>query len=176
MKAIIYIRTSKIDQHPENQGIELKKYCENNNILYDLYEERESTRKSRPIKHMVMNLLRNKDYDTLIIWKLDRWGRSIQELIMDLNELTDKGIQIISLKENIDYSTASGKLFANMLSAFADYEREIIRERIMLGLMRAKHQGKQLGRPKGSIDKKRRRKSGYYNRWSKQDSIRKLRK
>lgn len=165
MKAIIYIRTSKIDQHPENQRIELEKYCKINEIDYDIVEEQESTRKTRPVKQEVLHNLRKRVYDTLIIWKLDRWGRSIQELVMDLKELTDKKIKIISLKENIDYSTASGQLFANMLSAFADYEREIIRERTLLGLARAKNQGKTLGRPEGSKDKKYRKKGGYFTRY-----------
>jgi len=165
MKSIVYIRTSKRDQNPENQRLELEKYCKNNEIVYDIFEEQESTRKTRPIKQEILTKLRNKEYDTLIIWKLDRWGRSIQELIADLQELTDKGIKIISLKENIDYSSASGKLFANMLSAFADYEREIIRERTFLGLDRARSEGKQLGRRKGSKDKGKRRKGGYFMRY-----------
>jgi len=167
MKTAIYVRTSKIDQHPENQKLELEDYAKRNKIVYDVFEEKESTRKTRPIKQHLLTSLRNRKYDALLIWKLDRWGRSISELVADLQELTDKGIKIISLKENIDYSTASGKLFANMLSAFADYEREIIRERTLLGLDRAKRKGQRLGRPKGSKDKGRRRKAGYLNRWLK---------
>lgn len=165
MRTVIYIRTSKIDQHPENQKIELEDYAKRNNLTYDIFEEQESTRKTRPVKNKVMNELRKKRYEQLLIWKLDRWGRSIQELVMDLKELSDKGIKIISLKENIDYSSASGQLFANMLSAFADYERGIIRERTLAGLERAKRQGKILGRPMGSKDKKVRKKGGYYNRY-----------
>ena len=164
MKTAIYIRTSTIDQHPENQRIELEGYAKRFELDYTLFEEQESTRKTRPIKQRVLTLLRKKEFTTLLIWKLDRWGRSISELVTDLQELTDKGIKIISLKENIDYSTASGKLFANMLSAFADYEREIIRERTLLGLQRARKEGKTLGRPKGSKDKGMRNKSGYYLR------------
>ena len=165
-KAVIYIRTSTIDQHPENQRLELESYAKRENLDYTIFEEQESTRKTRPIKQKIMNQLRDKKFTTLIIWKLDRWGRSINELVNDLKELTDKRIKIISIKEHIDYSSASGQLFANMLSAFADYEREIIRERTLLGLERAKKEGKQLGRPKGSKDKKIRRKSGYWKRWS----------
>jgi len=166
-KIVIYIRVSKIDQHPENQRRELVEYANRSGYDYIIFEERESTRKTRPAKEEVLNLLRKKKFNTLLIWKLDRWGRSIKELVSDLKELTDKGIKIISLKENIDYSTASGKLFANMISAFADYEREIIRERTLLGLSRAKSEGKKLGRPKGSKDKKVRRKGGYYLRYQK---------
>lgn len=166
MKVAIYIRVSTRDQHPENQKLELEDYAKRQGYDYTIFEEQESTRKTRPIKESLLRALRKKEYEGLLIWKLDRWGRSINELVTDLRELTDKGIKIISLKEGIDYTTASGKLFANMLSAFADYEREIIRERTYLGLDRARAEGKKLGRPKGSHDKKIRRKSGYLNRWT----------
>ena len=168
MKVAIYIRTSKIDQHPENQRLELEEYAKRKGFDYKIFEEQESTRKTRPIKQDVLMELRRFKYDALLIWKLDRWGRSISELVTDLKELTEKGIKIISLKESIDYSTASGQLFANMLSAFADYEREIIRERTMAGLERAKNEGKKLGRPLGAKDKKQiRKKGGYYMRYQK---------
>ena len=167
MKTAIYIRTSKLDQNPENQRLQLVEHAQRNDWQYEVFEEQESTRKSRPIKQNVLQALRLKEYDSLLIWKLDRWGRSLQELVADMQELTAKGVKIISLQDNIDYTTASGQLFANMLACFAQYERSIIRERTMAGLERAKKQGKQLGRPAGSKDKKQRRKSGYYNRWSK---------
>ncbi len=167
MKTAIYIRTSKIDQNPENQKLELEKYAKAMGYDYQIFEEQESTRKTRPIKSKVLQALREKKFEALMFWKLDRWGRSLQELITDLKELTDKKIKIICLKDNIDYTSSSGKLFANILASFADYEREIIRERTLLGLSRARKEGKQLGRPKGSKDKKYRRKSGYFERWTK---------
>lgn len=84
----------------------------------------------------------------------------------NLQELTTKGIKIISLQDNIDYTTSSGQLFANLLCCFAQYERSIIRERTLLGLERARKQGKKLGRPEGSKDKKKRKKGGYYLRYN----------
>lgn len=116
-----------------------------------------------------------------MIWKLDRWGRSLQEIIMDLKELTDKGIKIISLTENIDYTTASGRAFANMIGTFAELERDLIQERTQLSLDRIKKEieekgyyitktGKKItarGRPEGSTDKKKRKKGGYFNRYLK---------
>ena len=181
MKVVIYCRTSTLDQNPENQRIELEKYARAMGYDYTIFEEQESTKKTRPVKQIVLQKLRRKEYDALMIWKLDRWGRSIIELITDLKELTDKGIKILSLKENIDYTTSSGQLFANMLSAFAEYERSIIKERTILGLDRIKKEikdkgfyitkeGKKIterGRPKGSTDKKKRRISGYTQRWTK---------
>jgi len=168
MKFAVYIRVSKRDMHPENQKLELVKYCDREGWDYDIFEEFESTRKTRPIKENVLNKLRQKEYDGVIIWKLDRWGRSLTELVANLKELTDRGIKFVSLMDNIDYTTTSGKLFANMLACFCEYEREIIRERTFSGLERAKKNGKTLGRPKGSKDKKVRRKSGYWLRYAKQ--------
>lgn len=76
----------------------------------------------------------------------------------------EKNIGFYSLTENLDFSTATGKLMFNLLSAFAEFERDLIRERTLDGLARAKKQGKQLGRPKGSKDRKDRKKGGYYLR------------
>lgn len=166
MDTAIYIRVSKVDMNPENQRLELEDFATRNGWCFDVYEERESTRRTRPVKELLLNKLRAKQYDRLVIWKLDRWGRSLQELVANLKELSDKGIKIVSLKENIDYSNASGQLFANMLSCFAEYERAIIRERTIAGLERAKSQGKIIGRPPGKKDSRPRRKSGYHLRWA----------
>ena len=83
---------------------------------------------------------------------------------MEAKELIDKGVGFISLSDNLDFTTASGKLHFQILSAFAEFERALISERTKEGLKRAKSQGKQLGRPKGAKDKKKRSKSGYYVR------------
>ena len=166
MKVAIYVRVSKRDMNPKNQEIQLKEYANRMGWDADIFEEKETTRKTRPIKEEVLNRLRRKEYDALLIWKLDRWGRSLTELVNNLKELTDKGIKIISLNDNIDYTTASGQLFANMLSCFAEYERAIISERTIAGLERAKAQGKSIGRPKGRKDSRPRRKSGYWLRYA----------
>jgi DNA invertase Pin-like site-specific DNA recombinase len=89
------------------------------------------------------------------------------ELILDTKELLDKGVGFISVSDNLDFSTAAGKLHFQILSAFAEFERELIRERTLEGLRRAKLQGKQAGRPKGSKDTKKRKKSGYILREAK---------
>jgi len=169
MKYAIYCRTSTTDQHPENQQIQLEEYAKRMNWDFEIFLEQQSTCKTRPIKELVLNKLRRKEFDGLLIWKLDRWGRSLQELVGNLQELTDKGIKVISLQDNVDYTTSSGQLFANMLCCFAEYEKNIIRERTLAGLERAKKQGKKLGRPSGSKDKKKRKKGGYYLRYNKND-------
>ena len=162
-KVALYCRVSLSNgsQTTENQKIRLIEYAEKYGYQYDIFEETESTRKTRPVKQGLLARLRNKEYDAVIIYKLDRWARSSTELILDTKELLDKGVGVISISDNIDFTTAAGKLHFQILSAFAEFERELIRERTLEGLRRAKLQGKQAGRPKGSKDTKKRRKSGY---------------
>lgn len=151
MKIAIYVRISKRnDQTTENQELILVEYAKRMNYDYDVYREEESTRKTRPIKQSLLNKLRHKEYDGLLILKLDRWGRSLQELICDFQEMQSKGIIIISFRDNIDLSTPGGRMQFQIFGAFCEYEREIIRERTLDGLERAKSQGKKLGRPFGT--------------------------
>jgi putative DNA-invertase from lambdoid prophage Rac len=157
----LYVRVSTSEQTTENQKIRLVEYAENNGYAYDIYEETESTRKTRPVKQNLLAKLRNHEYDAVVVYKLDRWARSSTELILDTKELIDKGVGFISVSDSLDFSTAAGKLHFAILSAFAEFERELIRERTIEGLRRAKKQGKVAGRPKGSKDSKKRKKSGY---------------
>ena len=127
MKVAIYYRTSKRDMNPENQKLQLVKHVEQKGWDYELFEETESTRKTRPIKQQVLTLIRKGKFDGVIIWKLDRWARSLQELIMDIDEITNKGKDFIVLTQPIDTTTAGGRLFMQILGAFSEFEREIIR-------------------------------------------------
>jgi DNA invertase Pin-like site-specific DNA recombinase len=166
MKFAIYCRVSTREQHPENQRIELEEYAKRMRYEYEIFEETESTRNTRPIKQDLLQRLRKKEFDGVLVWKLDRWARSLSEMVLEVKELIDKGIAFVSLKDNIDLSNAAGRLTFHIFSAFAEFEREIIKERTLLGLERAKKEGKKLGRPTGSKDKKERRKSGYLLRYA----------
>jgi len=159
----LYCRVSLSNgsQTTENQRIRLVDFATKNNLTYDIYEEEESTRKTRPVKQALLARLRNHDYDAVIVYRLDRWARSSTELILDTKELLDKGLGFVSVSDNIDFTSAAGKLHFAILSAFAEFERELIRERTIEGLRRAKIQGKHPGRPKGKKDSVKRRKSGY---------------
>lgn len=148
MKVAIYIRVSKRDMNPKNQLHALLQYVQLKNWDYSVFEERESTRKTRPVKQEVMQLLRKGKYNGVIIWKLDRWARSLQELIMDIDEITNKGKEFIVLTAPIDTTSASGRLFMQILGAFAEFEREIISERTKAGLEHARAKGVILGRPR----------------------------
>lgn len=146
MKIAIYVRVSKRDMNPENQLIKLKEFAGRNNWEYDVFEEKESTRKTRPIKEEVLKKLRQKEYDGVLVWKLDRWARSVAELALEVTELYHRGINFISFSDQIDLSTPAGKFQFHMLAAVAELERDMIQERTNAGLDRARAQGKRLGR------------------------------
>ena len=165
IRVAIYIRVSKRDMHPENQLPKLIQFAERNSWEYEIFEEKESTRKTRPIKEKVLSLLRKREFDGLLIWKLDRWARSISELSLEIAEIHQKGLNFVSLQDNIDLSTATGKLQFHMLCAFAEFERDLIRERTAAGVDRAIAQGKIRGRHPldcgcGATDKKGKKHDG----------------
>lgn len=170
MRAAVYVRVSTKDQTTLNQEILLKEYCERNDIeIYKFYRDEgvSGSKTSREGLDLMLKDMRNRFFDTIIIWKLDRLGRSTQHLLQILEELKNKNVRLICTDINIDTFTPQGKFFFTIVGAFAELEREIIRERIFLGLERARRQGKKLGRRKGSKDKKPRNKLGYWKRWSK---------
>ena len=167
VKVAIYARVSTDEQTTDNQVLTLKEYAERMGWSYDIYTEKMTTRKTRPVKYALMEKLRNGEYDAVVVYKLDRWARSSRELILEVDELQKRGIRFISYSDNLDLDTATGRLQFQILAAFAEFERSLIRERTIEGLKRAKKQGKRLGRPPGRKDSKRRRKSGYYLREAK---------
>lgn len=149
MRVAIYLRVSRIDLHPENQKRELEQYAKAQKWDYDIFEEKESTRKTRPVKTEVLEKTRTRKYDLILVYKLDRWARSLQELINDFNLLQIHKAQFISLKDNIVLNDdPRNMLMIHILGAFAEFEREMIRERTIAGLARVKAQGKKLGRPR----------------------------
>ncbi|MCK9430205.1 MAG: recombinase family protein [Candidatus Omnitrophica bacterium] len=148
MKVAIYCRTSKTEQNPENQKLELEHFAKAMNYNYSIFEEQESTRKTRPIKNNLFQEALQKKWDLILVWKLDRWARSMQELINDLELLRQNNVQFRTLKENLCLdNNPTNNLMINILSSFAQFERDIIRERTMAGLDRARTEGKKLGRP-----------------------------
>lgn len=151
MKVAIYVRVSKGDLNPDNQKLKLVEHAKSRNWDFDIYEETESTRKTRPIKENIMQLLREGKFDGVLVYKLDRWARSLQELIMNIDEIRTRNKQFIVLTQPIDTTNSAGMLMLQILGAFAEFEREIIRERTMAGLDRARSQGKKLGRPRKHV-------------------------
>jgi len=90
---------------------------------------------------------RRREIDVVLVWRLDRWGRSVADLVSSLQELQHLRVAFVSLTEALDLTTPAGRAMAGLLSVFAEFEREILRERVRAGLVHARQQGKQLGRP-----------------------------
>lgn len=150
IKVAIYCRVSTIDQTPENQKIELERFAKGMGYDYTIFEETESSKNTRPIKNKIYQEALRKEWDMILVWKLDRWARSIQELINDFTILRNNKVQFRTLRENIILDdNPANQLMVNIFCAFADFERAVIRERTLSGLARARSQGKTLGYPKG---------------------------
>lgn len=147
MNFAIYVRVSKRDMQTDNQRLKLEEHCKMKGWDFTVFEETESSRKTRPVKEQVLNLLRHGKYDGVLVYKLDRWARSLQELIMNIEELRSRNKQFVVLTQPIDTTNSAGMLMFQILGAFAEFEREIIKERTIAGLDRARAQGKKLGRP-----------------------------
>jgi DNA invertase Pin-like site-specific DNA recombinase len=135
-----YARISTKEQNIDSQIIELKKEgCE------DIYREQISgSSKDRPILKKLLEFIR--EGDILVVWRLDRLGRTLRGLIDLIQELKEKGVEFVSIQENINTSTASGRLFFHINGAFAEMERELISERTKAGLEAARARGVRGGR------------------------------
>lgn len=150
MKFILYARVSMaLKQDPENQMIALRQWAEamKHEVVCELVDET-SSRDTRPQKEEALRMLRSGRAQGVAFVALDRWGRNMGELVMELEEFSQSGVIMFSLKEGLDLSTAAGRLMANVLAAMANFERDRISERVKMGLERARLKGKKLGRPR----------------------------
>jgi DNA invertase Pin-like site-specific DNA recombinase len=157
----IYCRVSTSEQNLDNQIDLLKTFTNNQSIkVYKVYKEKISgTKDSRPELNDLMFDMRKNLFNCVVIYKLDRLGRSLKHLITICEEFHNKGVDLIVTSQNIDTSTATGKLLFNILGSIAEFERELIGERTKLGQRNAKNIGKR------GKDKTKRRTSGYTQRW-----------
>lgn len=134
---------------------QMKEYIKNREWkLATEIQEVGSGAKTRPRREELLKMARRREIDAILVWKLDRFGRSLADLITTLNELRDIGVTFISLTESLDFSTPSGRAMAGMLSTFAEFERDIIRERVKAGIANAREHGRPHGRPKTAALKK----------------------
>jgi DNA invertase Pin-like site-specific DNA recombinase len=107
---------------------------------------------SRPELNRLMTDAKRRHFDAVLVWKLDRFGRSLKHLVNALAEFEALGIAFVSLKDNLDLSTPSGRLMFQIIGAMAEFERSLIQERVRSGLKNARAKGKRLGRPTVQID------------------------
>lgn len=157
MRIAIYARVSTKDQSCELQVRDLRAYCTARG--FDLVREyvdvgQSGAKDSRPELNKLMDDARKRHFDAIIVWRFDRFARSTKHLLLALEEFRRLGIQFISYQENIDTASALGQALFTIVSAVAQLERDLIRERVTAGIRNARASGKKLGRPKSAIDQK----------------------
>jgi DNA invertase Pin-like site-specific DNA recombinase len=101
----------------------------------------------RELRERLMDAARRREIDVVLVWRLDRWGRSLADLVMTLKELNELGVGFVSLNEALDLTTPAGRAMAGLLSVFAEFEHAILCERVRAGLAEARLNGTRLGRP-----------------------------
>ncbi len=146
-KVALYVRCSTSQQNLDNQRLELKEYCAARKWQATEFSDVISgSTDKRPGLDAMLRDARRRRFEAVVVWSLDRAGRSLPHLIALIDELQSLGIGFISLREGVDLSTAAGRLQLHILGALASFERERLRERVLCGLARARAQGKRLGR------------------------------
>ena len=152
-KVAIYCRVSTLDQTVDNQLIELRDHCSKMGweITKEYSDEGLSGTLSRDKRPALNSLIRDayrKRFDAVVCWDISRIGRSMKELVLFLSDMKDRDIGIVSVRQGFDTSTTMGEMMFQFVGILSSWEREMIRERTLAGLERAKSEGKTLGRKK----------------------------
>ena len=150
LRAALYARVSTADQQTLPMQVEaMRDYAARRGWeVVDVVEDVASGAKERPRRQQLLDAARRRDVDVVVVWRLDRWGRSLVDLVTTLQELTGLGVGFVSLSEALDLTTPGGRALAGMLAVFAEFERDILRERVRAGIAQARKEGRPHGRPK----------------------------
>ena len=156
MKVGIYARVSTQDQQTLPLQIkDLREFAKRRKWIIEIeISDVASGAKTRPKREELLKLARQRKIDCILVWRLDRFGRSLADLITTLDELNSLGVSFVSLNESLDLTTPSGKALAGMLAVFAEFERSILKERVRAGIIEARSKGKAHGRPRTASNKK----------------------
>jgi DNA invertase Pin-like site-specific DNA recombinase len=155
MRVGTYARVSTKDQSCEMQMRDLRAYCAARGftIIREYIDIGQSGAKdSRPQLNELMADARKRKFDSILVWRFDRFARSTKHLLLSLEEFRSLGIQFVSYQENIDTSSPLGQALFTIVSAVAQLERDLIRERVSAGVRNARANGKQLGRPRRIVN------------------------
>jgi DNA invertase Pin-like site-specific DNA recombinase len=158
MRIAIYARVSTKDQSCELQLRDLRAYCAARGFeaAREYVDEGQSGAKdSRPELNKLVDDARKRQFDAIVVWRFDRFARSTKHLLLALEEFRSLGIQFISYQENIDTTSPLGQALFTIVSAVAQLEHDLIRERVSAGIRNARANGKKLGRPKSAVDRER---------------------
>lgn len=154
-RTAIYLRVSTCHQTVKSQERELKEYCERQGSkIVKIYKDEgmSGSNGNRPALNEMLADARKGRFDIVAVWKIDRLARSTADLLCILTDLRNAGVDFCSTTQAIDTSTSYGKMVMTFLGAIAEFESDIIKERVKSGLLRARAEGKQLGRPRKAVD------------------------
>lgn len=150
-RVALYARVSTATaQSPEMQLAEMREYASRRGWkVFSEYVDRgvSGAIQSRPELNRLMSDACRRHFDIALCWKVDRFGRSLKHLVTAIGDLESYGVAFVSLRDNLDLSTPSGRLMLQIIGAMAEFERSLIQERVISGLRNAKLQGRRLGRP-----------------------------
>jgi DNA invertase Pin-like site-specific DNA recombinase len=155
-RVALYARVSTCNgQDPEMQLRELREYAVRRGwtITSEYVDQGVSgSKESRPQLNQLMADAHRRKFDAVLVWKIDRFGRSLKHLVNALADLCAYGVAFISFRDNLDLSTPSGRLMFQIIGAMAEFERSLIQERVKAGLRNARAKGKKFGRPRSQVD------------------------
>jgi DNA invertase Pin-like site-specific DNA recombinase len=155
-KVALYARVSKGNgvQDPQMQLRDLREYCKNRGwkITAEYVDKITGSKERRPQLERLTQDCKQRKIDAVVIWKLDRFARSLKHLVNALAEFESLGIAFVSFRDNLDLTTPAGRLMFQVIGAMAEFERSLIQERVKAGLRNAKAKGVQLGRPRARAE------------------------
>ena len=148
------VSTSNGQQDPEMQLRELREFAEHRglSVIGEYVDRMTGSKESRPSLNRLMADASQRKFDVVLVWKLDRFGRSLRHLVNAIAELEALGVAFVSFRDNLDLTTPSGRLMFHVVSAMAEFERSLIQERVRAGLRNARAKGRRLGRPRVIVD------------------------
>ncbi len=152
--AALYARVSTLDQNCDLQLEDLRRYASQRFSRYIEYVDRgvSGTQRRRPQLDALMQAAHQRKFDVVVVWKFDRFARSVKHLVDSLEEFSALGIDFVSYTEGIDTTTPTGQLLFHMVGAVAQFERDLIVERVRAGMAHARAMGKRIGRPRAEVD------------------------
>lgn len=152
--AALYARVSTLDQNCDLQLEDLRRYASQRFSRYIEYVDRgvSGTQRRRPQLDALMQAAHQRKFGVVLVWKFDRFARSVKHLVDSLEEFSALGIDFVSYTEGIDTTTPTGQLLFHMVGAVAQFERDLIVERVRAGMAHARAMGKRIGRPRAEVD------------------------
>jgi DNA invertase Pin-like site-specific DNA recombinase len=148
-RAAIYVRVSTAEQETALQESELKEYCDRRGWNFVLYRDhgQSGAKADRPALNALLSDMKKRKFDVVVVWALDRLARSLKNLLSISEECRTLGVDLVSLKQAVDTTLPAGRLTFQVLGAVAEFEREMLRERVRAGMAQARRAGKSVGRP-----------------------------